>query len=899
MKSSIQIAAALFAFACASGAEVYRVNINTLDLDRGDRLVVTNVSFGGLATEVGVESSVRNATADVMVAVSGKQDTLPYPTNSIPYLALTNSPDLSVYAEKDDLSLKQDKLPYQTNAIPYSAIEGTPDMSLKQDSLPYPTNAIPYSAVAGTPDMSLKQDILPYPTNKIPYSVVTDVPDLSIYATVDDLSKKQDCLPYPTNEIPYSAISGKPDMSLKQDELPYPTNAIPYSAVVDTPDLSGYATLEDVGKKQDALPYPTNEIPYSSISGVPDVDFTKATNAANFAISELARTNTVLNGGPYLKEHQSLEPATNYTDYAISRMAETNEVIKNGPYLKYHQSLWPATNYTDNAVMELSRTNSVLSGGPYLKEHQSLEPSTNYTDYAVAELAKTNSVLSNGPYLKEHQSLEPATNYSDYVIIRMSETNEVLKGGPYLKEHQSLEPSTNYANFALGMFSETGTVYSSSQSFTSSNSWNIFDSEGSPRPWSYMSETWSKIALFGTNYTDNAIIDLAKTNSILRGGPYLEKHQSLDPSTNYTNFAVIEFARTNSILNGGPYLTEHQSLYPATNYADHVAIRMAETNEVLSGGPYLKEHQSLQPSTNYTDYAVIRMAETNEVLSGGPYLTEHQSLEPSTNYTDYAVIELARTNSVLANGPYVQSASMTNTVRDVVTNTVTIGYTDWVYSGNTTVGVAYTINVTESGSDYVFTLYNPSEIGSVTTNVLHPTRLDFTGVGIVAECTPIIRNVNGLAMYSDVQALETKIDTMDTSYYRVVGITNKNQSVQFVETDANTTSLQILMPESGMTKDWLVYVKALTNLTLVLPPADYWVVNESVTNEIPPLVPTALYFSQISDNTYSIGRQELIPITVLSQREIENQMIRAKMRKAGLASRNAKRSVTTSKGTAK
>ena len=552
MKSSIQIAAALFAFACASGAEVYVANINTLDLDR-DPLVVTNVSFMGLATEVGVESSVRNATADVMVAVSGKQDELPYPTNAIPYLALTNIPDLSVYAEKDDLALKQDRLPYDTNSIPYSAIEGAPDMSLKQDALPYPTNAIPYSSVV-------------------------DTPDLSVYATVEEVGKKQETLPYPTNEIPYSAISGKPDMSLKQD----------------------------------ALPYPTNEIPYSSISGVPDVDFTKATNAANFAISELVRTNTVLNGGPYLKEHQSLET------------------------------------------------------------------STNYTDYAVAELAKTNSVLSNGPYLKEHQSLEP-----------------------------------------------------------------------------------------------------------------------------------------------------------------------------------------------------------------------------STNYTDYAVIELARTNSVLANGPYVQSASMTNTVRDIVTNTVTIGYTDWVYSGNTIAGVTYTINVTESGSDYVFTLYNPSEIGSVTTNVLHPTRLDFTGVGIVAECTPIIRNVNGLAMYSDVQALETKIDTMDTSYYRVVGITNKNQSVQFVETDANTTSLQILMPESGMTKDWLVYVKALTNLTLVLPPADYWVVNESVTNEIPPLVPTALYFSQISDNTYSIGRQELMPITVLSQREIENQMIRAKMRKAGLASRNAKRSVTTSNGTAK
>ena len=329
-------------------------------------------------------------------------------------------------------------------------------------------------------------------------------------------------------------------------------------------------------------------------------------------------------------------------------------------------------------------------------------------------------------------------------------------------------------------------------------------------------------------------------------------------STNFTMFAMGKFAETGTVANA-TYATDAERAGDAST--------AGTANLLASKDDWAEQYDAtdlIRESTNAANHSVSELARTNSVLSGGPYLTEHQSLEPSTNYTDYVVIELARTNSVLANGPYVQSAGMTNTVRDIVTNTVTIGYTDWVYSGNVTAGTTYTINVTESGADYVFTLYNPSEIGAVTTNVLHPTRLDFTGVGII----------------TDVQALETKIDTMDTSYYRVVGITNKNQSVQFVETDANTTSLQILMPESGMTKDWLVYVKALTNLTLVLPPADYWVVNESVTNEIPPLVPTALYFSQISDNTYSIGRQELIPITVLSQREIENQLIRAKMRKA-------------------
>ena len=123
---------------------------------------------------------------------------------------------------------------------------------------------------------------------------------------------------------------------------------------------------------------------------------------------------------------------------------------------------------------------------------------------------------------------------------------------------------------------------------------------------------------------------------------------------------------------------------------------------------------------------------------------------------------------------------------------------------------------------------------------------------------------------------------MDTSYFRIVGITNKNQSVQYVETGAGTTTLQIQLPESGMTKDWLVYVLAAADLSIVMPPANYWVVSDSVTNAIPASTPTALYFSQITDDTYSIGRQELVPITVDSQRTIENRALRAKMKRRTL-----------------
>lgn len=226
----------------------------------------------------------------------------------------------------------------------------------------------------------------------------------------------------------------------------------------------------------------------------------------------------------------------------------------------------------------------------------------------------------------------------------------------------------------------------------------------------------------------------------------------------------------------------------------------------------------------------------------------------------------------------------TNVIKDIVTNTVIVGYTEWTYSGDTSTEVTYSITSQQSGDDFVFTLWNQSSgasLGTSTTNVMNPTTLSFTVTAgmITASRDPIERNANGLAMYSDVQALDNKLETIDTSYYRVVGITNKNQSIQYVYTDSNTTELQIQMPLSGMTKDWLVYVLAETNLTLKLPPANYWCVNEAVTNDIPGYTPTALYFSQINDDTYSIGRQNLIPITVQSQIMQMNNEIMKRIKK--------------------
>ena len=232
----------------------------------------------------------------------------------------------------------------------------------------------------------------------------------------------------------------------------------------------------------------------------------------------------------------------------------------------------------------------------------------------------------------------------------------------------------------------------------------------------------------------------------------------------------------------------------------------------------------------------------------------------------------------------------TNVVKDIVTNVVVVGYTEWTYTGDTSSSQAYSITQAQSGSSYVFTLWDTktsSSLGTSTTSELNPLSLSFTVSGgtIVAMRSPKIRNSLGLARYADVQELDEKIDTMDTSYYRVAGITNKNQSVQYVATPAGTTTLQIQLPESGMTKDWLVYVLATDDLTLVLPPANYWVVSETVTNAIPASTPTALYFSQITDDTYSIGRQELIPITVDTRGAILSRQIREKMKLRGTRAR--------------
>ena len=108
---------------------------------------------------------------------------------------------------------------------------------------------------------------------------------------------------------------------------------------------------------------------------------------------------------------------------------------------------------------------------------------------------------------------------------------------------------------------------------------------------------------------------------------------------------------------------------------------------------------------------------------------------------------------------------------------------------------------------------------------------------------------------------DSAIATTDTSYPRVIGITNINQTVQYVSIDSDVpTTLSIMLPTSGDTKDWIVYVTAQTNVTINLPSATWWLADTSATNDIAPQTPTALYFSQAADGIYTLGRQEFTEV---------------------------------------
>ena len=240
--------------------------------------------------------------------------------------------------------------------------------------------------------------------------------------------------------------------------------------------------------------------------------------------------------------------------------------------------------------------------------------------------------------------------------------------------------------------------------------------------------------------------------------------------------------------------------------------------------------------------------------------------------------------------------------KDIVTNSYTVGFSGgWTYQGSG-YDPALTYSVEFGGysaisGDEVYT-WNLMTNGVLSRTAYmrdpHPLSISFTAdgqgdVSATGSGTPITRNALGLATINDLSVFVTheELQDLDTSYGRVTGITNQNQTIQYVVLSADETALHIQIPEKGMTKDWIVYVLAEADTTLVLPTATYWVPKESYTNAIPAMTPTALYFTQVADETqtgdlpvYSLGRQELQPVEVRTVKGFSYKKSQKKVKKS-------------------
>jgi hypothetical protein len=197
----------------------------------------------------------------------------------------------------------------------------------------------------------------------------------------------------------------------------------------------------------------------------------------------------------------------------------------------------------------------------------------------------------------------------------------------------------------------------------------------------------------------------------------------------------------------------------------------------------------------------------------------------------------------------------------------------WMYTATNGVGDAiggpYFIAATADGADAVSlstTLGGTNVVFSRTGTAVYTNSL---GLATTSNLKQYVKHTELDTTLHDYVSNE-ELDNYDASYQITEGITNLNQTIQLVvNTSTAVEPLAIELPQNGRCKDWIVYVLATTNMPIVLPPADYWVRNEAVTNSISPGIPTALYFSQIStEGVFSIGRQEFSLITIEGPRSM-------------------------------
>ena len=154
--------------------------------------------------------------------------------------------------------------------------------------------------------------------------------------------------------------------------------------------------------------------------------------------------------------------------------------------------------------------------------------------------------------------------------------------------------------------------------------------------------------------------------------------------------------------------------------------------------------------------------------------------------------------------------------------------------------------------------------------------MSVTGMAVVSPPDQPLGTINGDTPVYDLSSAFTNLVTtktledIDTSYERFGTITNINQSVQYVSiTSEFPTNLTIEIPKSGQTKDWLVYILAVTNVSLTVSTnVTWWSTSQTVFNDIQPNRPTALYFSQVANDIYTVGRVEMSTVAPTTENEV-------------------------------
>ena len=365
-------------------------------------------------------------------------------------------------------------------------------------------------------------------------------------------------------------------------------------------------------------------------------------------------------------------------------------------------------------------------------------------------------------------------------------------------------------------------------------------------------EKIAQAAQAATNYTDTVVCGIAKIAI-----------DAYDFSTNSYSFA------TNT------YAISKEAYDTATNIHDIAAeaLEIATESYETATNAYVSATNGYALAINYTDSS---LSDFRTHLQSGDIVAENAN-NAGTAYSLTATTEKRDAAEIFA---AIDSASRmtTNDVCNIVTNE-TIQPTSWIvipaeYQGKK-------VSVEFDGLGWVL-LADTDRIGERNGDIESTylawnveSESDYTATRQMEKI-----NALGLARLSDIPSTNgfitaqtatniaetisaSVISSIDTSYVRTIGLTNKNQTVQYVNiTDSTPSVLSIQIPTNGETKDWIVYVIAETNVTLQLPPATYWMQKAAYTNDIVPNVPTMLYFSQISDGVFSLGRVDAVKVDV-------------------------------------